>query len=319
MTLLVIPRKKKITSSPHVSGLTAGSVVCSRCGSMASTCYCTQPAVCCSPGWHLPLPAWTLRLPAVRLFQPVWFHGVNVLLHAACCLLFTRLALVIAGLDTKFATIAGLLFAAHPVHTEAVAGVVGRADVLACLLFLLSFLIYHDDGWHLKSNKRLLCSCLLAAMSMLAKETGLTVLMVNLLYDLYKSWPHLKGALLEVRWNEESRRFSRRAVKILMVACVLLAFRLAMLQGSLPKFSSQDNPTAFHPCSYVRLLTFCYLAAFNWWLLLCPSTLSHDWQMGSIPLVTSLVDCRNLTTALFVTCCLLLAYRCAAEFEVPYN
>lgn len=65
-----------------------------------------------------------------------------------------------------------------------------------------------------------------------------------------------------------------------------------------------------------RLLTFCYLAAFNWWLLVCPSTLSHDWQMGSIPLVTSLADCRNLTTALFLTCCVLIAYRCAADFEV---
>lgn len=73
----------------------------------------------------------------------------------------------------------------------------------------------------------------------------------------------------------------------------------------------------FSHCTYMcRLLTFCYLAAFNCWLLLCPSTLSHDWQMGSIPLVTSLADSRNLTTALFFTCCLLLAYRCIADFEV---
>lgn len=71
-----------------------------------------------------------------------------------------------------------------------------------------------------------------------------------------------------------------------------------------------------HVMCVCRLLTFCYLAAFNCWLLLCPSTLSHDWQMGSIPLVTSLADSRNLTTALFFTCCLLLAYRCVAEFEV---
>ncbi|KAG8305397.1 hypothetical protein J6590_070707 [Homalodisca vitripennis] len=270
--------------------------------------------------------------------QPVWFHGVNTVLHATCCVLLTRVALVVASLDTRFATIAGMLFAAHPIHTEAVAGVVGRADVLACLLFLLSFLTYHDEGWRLTKGSRLLCSCLLAALSMLAKETGITVLIVNLLYDLYKNWPHVKRVIVEVRWNEESLQFARRTAKILMATSMLLAFRLAMLQGSLPKFSSQDNPAAFHPCPHVReeqkdrsqtahprgndhsqvtsLLTFCYLAAFNWWLLLCPSTLSHDWQMGSIPLVTSLADCRNLTTALFVTCCLVLAYRCAAEFEL---
>lgn len=38
--------------------------------------------------------------------------------------------------------VAGLLFAAHPIHTEAVAGVVGRADLAACNLYLLSFLAY---------------------------------------------------------------------------------------------------------------------------------------------------------------------------------
>ncbi|RZF33075.1 hypothetical protein LSTR_LSTR015631, partial [Laodelphax striatellus] len=51
--------------------------------------------------------------------QPFWFHLCNVLLHAACCMLFTRLALNVAKLQTRFAFAAGLIFAAHPVHTEA--------------------------------------------------------------------------------------------------------------------------------------------------------------------------------------------------------
>lgn len=38
--------------------------------------------------------------------------------------------------------VAGLLFATHPVHTEAVAGIVGRADLAACNFYLLSFLAY---------------------------------------------------------------------------------------------------------------------------------------------------------------------------------
>lgn len=68
-----------------------------------------------------------------------------------------------------------------------------------------------------------------------------------------------------------------------------------------------------------RLLTFWYLATFNSWLLLCPSTLSHDWQMGSLPLVTSPTDGRNIATALFFGCCLLLLYRCVSEFEVRFK
>ncbi|XP_054260145.1 protein O-mannosyl-transferase TMTC1-like [Macrosteles quadrilineatus] len=263
---------------------------------------------------YRPLTTLTFRLNHwAGGLQPVWFHAVNILLHAVSCALLTRVALVVAGLDARFATVAGLLFAVHPVHTEAVAGVVGRADVLACLLFLLSFIIYHDEGWRWKSS--VLWSCVVAGLSMLAKETGVTVLLVNLGYDFYHCWPHLKRALSEAHWNKESLSFARRTVKILLTTSMLLAFRIAMLQGSLPKFSSQDNPTAFHPCLHVRLLTFWYLAAFNWWLLLCPSILSHDWQMGSIPLVTSLADCRNLTTGLLLTFCLLLAYRLIAEFE----
>ncbi|KAG8222708.1 hypothetical protein J437_LFUL002765, partial [Ladona fulva] len=38
--------------------------------------------------------------------------------------------------------LAGLLFASHPIHSEAVAGLVGRADLGSALFFLLSFLSY---------------------------------------------------------------------------------------------------------------------------------------------------------------------------------
>lgn len=52
--------------------------------------------------------------------QPLWFHVCNVLLHAAASLLFTRVCLAVAGLQPNFAGAAGVLFAAHPIHTEAV-------------------------------------------------------------------------------------------------------------------------------------------------------------------------------------------------------
>lgn len=65
-----------------------------------------------------------------------------------------------------------------------------------------------------------------------------------------------------------------------------------------------------------RLLTFCYLAAFNWWLVLCPSTLSHDWQMGSIPLLTSISDPRNLVTFVAFGAAIVLAYKGIIDVEV---
>ena len=75
--------------------------------------------------------------------QPAGYHLFNVLLHCAATALFTLLARSLlpprAGLATA---VAGCLFAAHPIHTEAVAGIVGRADVGAAVFFILAFLSY---------------------------------------------------------------------------------------------------------------------------------------------------------------------------------
>ncbi|XP_056640085.1 protein O-mannosyl-transferase TMTC1-like [Diorhabda sublineata] len=244
--------------------------------------------------------------------NPAWFHLTNILLHSAACSLFTRVCLCVAGLRPQFAALAGILFAIHPIHTEAVTGIVGRADVLACMFFLLSLLAYHGraDGIY-----HVWISILLGGLSMLSKETGITILVINLAYDFFLHWHCLKRSLGERKWNKETLQFTKRAAKILTSLGILLTLRLAILQGSLPKFSQQDNPAAFHPSIYVRFLTFGYLAAFNMWLLLCPSTLSHDWQMGSIPLVTTISDLRNLVTIFFLGLTFLLAIKSLSEFE----
>ncbi|XP_074034242.1 protein O-mannosyl-transferase TMTC1, partial [Leptinotarsa decemlineata] len=243
--------------------------------------------------------------------KSTWFHLTNVLLHAIACILFTRVCLCVAHLKPPFATIAGLLFAVHPIHTEAVTGIVGRADVLAGVFFLISLLAYHGE---VSGEYHTWISTIFGGLSMLSKETGITVFLLNSVYDLYLHWPSLKRALTELKWNRETLHFANRTSKIFTSLGILLALRLAILQGSLPKFSQQDNPAAFHPSVLVRFLTFCYLSAFNWWLILCPSTLSHDWQMGSIPLVYSAHDSRNFLTISFFAMICSLAIRGLLDF-----
>ncbi|XP_066255815.1 protein O-mannosyl-transferase TMTC1-like [Euwallacea similis] len=245
--------------------------------------------------------------------SPVAFHLTNIVLHAVACLLFTRVCLSVAGLRPPFATLAGLMFSVHPIHTEAVTGIVGRADVLACVFFLLSVLAYH--GSSTEGRFYLWTSVVMGAMSMMAKETGVTVFLLNLGFDFYLQWPHIKRTIAEVRWNSESLEFSSRTAKLMTSTGVLLALRLAILQGSLPRFCEQDNPAAFHSSIYVRFLTFCYLAAFNLWLILCPATLSHDWQMGSVPLVTSISDFRNFLTCFSFGLVFLLALRSIIDLD----
>lgn len=70
------------------------------------------------------------------------------------------------------------------------------------------------------------------------------------------------------------------------------------LINSFPSIIRFDNPAAVSSTP-TRQLTFNYLLPVNAWLLLNPSELCCDWTMGTIPLVESLLDPRNLATLVF--------------------
>ena len=71
------------------------------------------------------------------------------------------------------------------------------------------------------------------------------------------------------------------------------------MNNSPPSFSTSDNPAANSDNFLTRTLTFLYLPAMNFWLLVFPHTLCFDWSMTSIPLVESLHDVRNLFSFVF--------------------
>lgn len=60
-------------------------------------------------------------------------------------------------------------------------------------------------------------------------------------------------------------------------------------------FCRFDNPASVSPTP-IRQLTYNYLASVNLWLLLFPCDLCCDWTMGTVPLVESISDVRNLGT-----------------------
>lgn len=102
-----------------------------------------------APWWasalYRPLTALTIAANwTLGAGDPRVFHVTNVLLHATASVLVFLLArrfLTPAG-----AVAAGLLFAVHPVHVEAVANVVGRAEVLATLFAVAAVLAYLGDN-----------------------------------------------------------------------------------------------------------------------------------------------------------------------------
>src|SRR5881296_3477162 len=77
-----------------------------------------------------------------------WFHAVNLLWHAGVAVAVAALAR--RWTDDAGALVAGLLFAVHPLHVEAVANVVGRAELMAALFTVLAVyasLARQSVGW----------------------------------------------------------------------------------------------------------------------------------------------------------------------------
>ena len=69
---------------------------------------------------YRPLTVATFRLNyMLHELQPLGYHLVNVLLHSAVCYLYVLLCGAVFS-EVWPALIAGLLFAVHPIHTEAV-------------------------------------------------------------------------------------------------------------------------------------------------------------------------------------------------------
>ncbi|XP_071539113.1 protein O-mannosyl-transferase TMTC1-like [Panulirus ornatus] len=225
-------------------------------------------------------------------------HAVNVLLHICVTLLYARTLLSTLRLSATQTLASSLVFATHPVHTEAVTGVVGRADLLAAGAFIIAFTGY-DRSLRASSisNERLwVCwSGLWACVGVLCKEHAITVVGVCVAWDLILNAPTVTRCLTGKQDICAMIPLMRRTGKVICLGLFVVLLRLLMMRSS-PVFSDQDNPASFTNSTLTRFLTFSYLPAQNAWLLLCPASLSYDWQLGSVPLVTSLCDVRNLAS-----------------------
>uniref|UniRef100_A0A670YK17 dolichyl-phosphate-mannose--protein mannosyltransferase n=1 Tax=Pseudonaja textilis TaxID=8673 RepID=A0A670YK17_PSETE len=154
---------------------------------------------------YRPLCVLTFRLNILLAgMNPFYFHALNVVLHCLVTLVLMYTCDKTVFKDSGLAFVTALFFAAHPIHTEAVTGIVGRADVLACLLFLLAFLSYNRSvdqlyvGEHFPptaSPSFLLLSLFLGTCAMLVKETGITVFGVCLVYDGFLTRQRKNGGL----------------------------------------------------------------------------------------------------------------------------
>ncbi|RME47714.1 MAG: hypothetical protein D6795_13725 [Deltaproteobacteria bacterium] len=129
-----------------------------------------------------PMRHLTLLLDA-RLWgrDPAGYHLTNLLLHLAASLLLLRLVQELTG-NLRVATVCAVIFAVHPVQTEAVAVVSNRKEMLVALFVFLSLLAYHRGtmgGWW--GYPVALVAFFLAFLS---KETAIVLPAILLLYHV---------------------------------------------------------------------------------------------------------------------------------------
>ncbi|KPP61924.1 transmembrane and TPR repeat-containing protein 3-like [Scleropages formosus] len=267
---------------------------------------------------YRPLTVLTFRLNyLISELGAMSYHLLNMLLHAVVCVLFLRVSRII--LDNTSSLVAALLFAVHPIHTEAVTGVVGRAELLSSIFLLAAFLSYtkskgsdHSIVW-----TPIALTVVLVAAATLCKEQGITVIGICCVYEVFVAQgftlPMLIDTMLQVVRGKDGLPYTLlqtllKLIVLIISTLLLVIIRVQVIQSQLPVFTRFDNPAAVSQTP-ARQLTFNYLLPVNAWLLLNPSELCCDWTMGTIPLVESLLDVRNLATLTFYSLLSVLAFQ----------
>lgn len=205
--------------------------------------------------------------------SPVCYHVVNLALHAANIALVYLLGwLLLTEFWPAFAMAA--IWAVHPVLTESVTNVVGRADLLAAFGVLAGLLCYARSVAATGRRAVLWQLGLLAAsaIGIFSKESGVVVIAAVFLYDI--AW----------------RRHAPRRARIIgylaaaLPVAVFLAVRARVLANlPLPLVAFTDNPLVGAGFWTARLTAVKVLGQYLW-LLVWPARLSSDYSYNQIPL-----------------------------------
>jgi len=251
----------------------------------------------------LPLAAYAIDW-AVARGHTAWFHALNLLWHAAVAVAVTALALRLLSPEGRggqgvrtAALVAGLVFAVHPVHVEAIANVIGRGELMAALGVCLAvyFAVVKDNlGW----------SALALACGLLSKENA--VVAPGLI-----AWAWMVGLSRPARSRMAAYVGSWLAITVAYVAVrALVLHPYARLHATAPVFLGESFVAG-------RLTAVAAL-----WdvlrLLIAPLTLRVDYSPAERTIVHSVLDGRFLLGIVCVAlwaALLVLAWRSERRIE----
>jgi tetratricopeptide (TPR) repeat protein len=171
--------------------------------------------------------------------RPFGFHLTSVLIHAgATVLVFLLVRRLTERILPSFFT--ALIFAVHPIQTDAVAYISGRRDVLFGLFYVGAFLSYLT---YRTRNSKLFYILFLAlwALSLMSKEMAVSLPMVILLWNFCDVWNEGSGSRVSQLLTAIRKALARD--KLLYAALVVSAGAyvsfMIFVQGSTGRVSGE--------------------------------------------------------------------------------
>jgi protein O-mannosyl-transferase len=223
------------------------------------------------------------------LSNPSAFHFDNVILHIITCLLIFSFCKLKLKFNFNISLGSMILFGTHPIHTEAVSNVTGRAEILSAIFLLLSLITFSNNNFYL-----LLSSCILAILSTLCKETGITTFGLLFIISFCNNFNNNNV-------NNNNNNMKKKTI-LLFHTFIFLIFggsyaylRIYLCDGIplSPVFSNLDNPLI----SYTGVLLFINRAwnhAYYFKLLILPTSLSCDYSAHCISVISDILDIRSI-------------------------
>ncbi|MBI4879238.1 MAG: hypothetical protein HY812_06210 [Planctomycetes bacterium] len=244
---------------------------------------------------YRPLMLWPMGLIYVTIGDAsLAFNILNLAFHVLAALLVFRLAALL-GAGRRASACAALLFAAHPIHSEAIAYVAGLGETQSVLLALCSMVLYLTAATPAGVRPgRALLSLLAFAAALFTKESAAMVVVLLLLADVAR--------------GENAPRWSLRLLfylAFLLIIALNVYARYRVCGHLVPDAASigrLDNPLSTEGWM-VRLATGVTLFTKAIQLFLLPLGQSSDYSFNQLPIARSLADPYAATS--FAVCALM--------------
>ncbi|MFZ4399938.1 MAG: tetratricopeptide repeat protein [Bacteroidales bacterium] len=206
--------------------------------------------------------------------NPHLSHFLNVLFYAlSCFLLFIVLRKYFDKAHPLIPLIITLLYISHPLHTEVVANIKSRDEIMSFFFLMLTLLALHD--WFLKKNYwSLFISLLMFFLAFLSKEGVITMLFLFPVFGWYFT-------------NAKSKTILTSSLMMIIPAIIYIAIRYQIIS----KYSQSDtipiidNFLSGAPDIASHFATAVMLLGKYLMLLIIPYQLVSDYSFNQIPIV----------------------------------